>query len=188
MYTSKKGLRLQLLLLIFGLFTAISYAQTGQNGQSFPASWVGIWQGELEIYDAQGLKQSLPMELHIQPQDSVDHYDWWIIYGEDKEKGKRDYKLKPVDKEKGIWVVDEKNSIGLESFYIHGKLFSWYEVMGSLILVTNEVKGNEMLFEIIAGKTEPISITGNSIVEGEEIPEVKTFPIAARQMARLYRK
>lgn len=188
MYTNKEGRRLSLKPMFLGLFILFSLIIQAQDSLAFPQAWVGIWQGELEIFDAQGLKQNLPMELHIQPRDSADHYDWWIIYGEDKEAGKRAYQLKPKDKEKGIWVVDEKNTIALESYFIHDKLWSWYDVMGSLILVSNEVQGDEMIFEIVAGKSEPISITGNQEFEGEAIPEVKTFPINVMQRALLLRQ
>jgi len=187
MYTDKTSLRTLLFALILVFAGIFSTSLHAQDSLAFPASWVGIWQGELEIFDGVGLKQNLPMELHIQPQDSADHYDWWIIYGEDKEAGKRGYQLRPVDKEKGVWLVDEKNTIELECYFFQDKLWSWYDVMGSLIMVSNEVHGNEMTFEIIAGKTEPVSITGNQKHEGEDIPEVKTFPIGVMQRATLTR-
>jgi len=61
------------------------------------------------------------------------------------------------------------------------------------MLVTNEVNfqadgPDEMIFEVISGKDTPISITGSKEVDGEEIPEVKTYPIGVMQRAMLYRK
>ena len=187
MFTQKMPLQSLIILLILMLSGLQPTSLKGQDSLAFPAAWVGIWHGELQIFDGTGLKQSLPMELHVQAQDSADHYDWWIIYGEDKEEGKRAYQLKPKDKAKGIWLVDEKNTIALESYFFQDKLWSWYDVMGSLILVSNEVHGDEMTFEIVAGKIDPVSITGNSSFEGEDIPEVKTFPIGVMQRAKLIR-
>jgi len=41
----------------------------------FPASWVGEWKGEVKIYNAKGVKQEVPMQLHVRPLDSLNHYD-----------------------------------------------------------------------------------------------------------------
>lgn len=160
----------------------------GQDSLSFPASWQGVWTGTLEIRNAKGLAQTLPMELHISPIENSQSYTWWIIYGEDKIKGKRAYELQTVDKDKGIYVVDEKNTIKLESYLIGEKLISYYSVEGTVIIVTNDRRGDEMIFEIIAGSDIPVSVTGGMMHEGEDIPEVKTFPIKVQQKAILRRQ
>ncbi|NNE28435.1 MAG: hypothetical protein HKN16_02285 [Saprospiraceae bacterium] len=187
MYTGKmkKGFHLVLIAVII-LFQGGQLC--AQNEKAFPASWEGSWQGDLAIYKGEGLQQTIPMELVIQSKDSTDHYDWWIIYGEDKEAGKRAYELKPVDKEKGAWLVDEKNSILLDCYFFANKLWSRYEVMENLILITNEVNGDEMIFEVISGNLEAPRVTGKTLHEGEEIPEVKAFPISVMQRAKLYRQ
>ena len=73
------------------------------------------------------------MELHILPIDTSDAWSWTIFYGEDKVKGKRDYQLIPKDVEKGIYQVDEQNSILLDAYLFDGKLFERFEVMGCLL-------------------------------------------------------
>ncbi len=154
----------------------------------FPETWVGDWIGALSIYNAKGLAQEIPMELQIHRTDSVDRFTWKIIYGEDKVAGARNYELVVKDREKGEYVVDELNSIALECYLIDNKLFSWYVVQDNLILVTNEVNGEEMQFEVIAGSQIPVSTTGGTSVEDEEIPEVDTYPVNAFQRARLMRR
>ena len=173
-------------LLLFGQ-DSLQMAENHQNKSGFPQSWVGTWAGTLKIYNQEGIKQSLPMQLQIQPIKGTPNYDWWIIYGEDKEAGKRAYELQPKDPEKGIWVVDEKNTIALECYFHQNKLYSRYLVANNFILVTNEVHGDEMIFEVIAGSGDPVSITGGQMVEEEEIPEVKTFPVGTMQRATLRR-
>ncbi len=122
------------------------------------------------------------MELHILPLDSV--YTWTIFYGEDD---KREYLLKTVDAEKGWYQIDEQNTIALDAILIHGKLYSRFEVMGTLLLSMVELVGEELHYEIISGKTEPLTINGEAMHEGEEIPEVKAFPVGARHVAVLRR-
>ncbi|MEL6636356.1 MAG: hypothetical protein AAFW73_02950 [Bacteroidota bacterium] len=161
-----------------------------QDSLAFPESWVGVWTGELTISGPQGPVQQLPMELHILPLDTVDRFSWTIIYGEDKEAGARKYQLQVIDRAKGLYAVDELNSIVLESYYRPNKLFSRYLVGEIMILITNEVRGDTMTFEVIAGGSEPVSITGDTtlVVDGESIPEVRTYPIGATQKATLTRK
>ncbi len=161
--------------------------QTSESAP-FPESWLGNWVGELNIYKENKLVQTLPMELEMLEIDSSNNYVWAIIYGEDKVAGRRSYELEIVDAEKGIYRIDEKNSIKLESYLFGNKLYSQFSVMGSQLLCTYEKVADKMIFEIISGSVEPISITGKEIVEGEEIPEVKTFPINVMQKAILSQK
>ena len=84
-------------------------------------------------------------------------YTYSIIYGADKEEG------------------------------LNGKMYSRFDVMGSLLLSTAEVKEGVMTYEIISGKLEAIRTTGNQTFEGEDIPEVNSFPIQVRQVAYLRR-
>jgi hypothetical protein len=164
------------------LFCFISLSANAQDSLQldFPADWAGVWTGTLDIHTPMGLHQSIPMELHILPQDSV--YTWTILY----DGQARDYLLKPIKPEAGIYLIDEQNSIGMESILINGKLYSRFEVMGSLLLSTVELQPDGQLrYEIISGSLEPMSTSGGEVVEGEEIPEVKAYPIAVQQLAFL---
>jgi len=155
---------------------------------SFPASWLGNWEGELNIYKENKLVQTLPMELEILEIDISDNFVWAIIYGEDKTVGRRSYELEILDAEKGIYRIDEKNSIKLESYLFGNKLYCQFSVMESQLLCTYEKVDDKMFFEIISGSIKPVSTTENDIVDGEEIPSVKTFPITTIQRAVLSRK
>ncbi len=159
-----------------------------KDSMGFPETWAGDWIGALSIYNAKGLAQEIPMELQIHRTDSVDRFTWKIIYGEDKVAGARNYELVVKDREKGEYVVDELNSIALECYLIDNKLFSWYVVQDNLILVTNEVNGEEMQFEVIAGSQIPVSTTGGTIIEEEDVPEVDTYPVKGFQRASLMRR
>ena len=131
---------LRVCLLIITLFTFMDYskAQNGSGLETFPNSWAGKWKGDLNIYNATGLAQSVPMELHILPVDSTDYFTWTIIYGPDRQAGLRPYLLKPVDQEKGVYSIDEQNTIVMENFLLGNKLYGRFEVMGNLLLSTVE--------------------------------------------------
>lgn len=154
----------------------------------FPDSWIGTWTGDLNIWKGSTIVQTIPMQTIIAPTDKPEEYQWMTTFG-DKAATEKPYLLKVIDREKGLYVIDEQNSIIIESYLFDNKLVSWYTVMGSLIQATFEKRGAEIIFEILAGREEPISITGGEKIEGEEeaIPEVKTMPFNVMQRAVLRR-
>ena len=155
--------------------------------ENFPKGWEGKWAGELKIFSGSTLRQTLPMELHIFPIDSSDAWSWAIIYGEDKEAGKRDYILRPKDPEIGHWQIDEQNSIVLDAYFFGGKLIERFEVAGSLLMTTTELRGEKMVWEIVAGSVSKTIDTGNTIDGKDTVPEVKSYPITVMQRAELFR-
>lgn len=177
------------IVLFFCLFlyqTGLFAQEIAKDSLTFPETWEGIWVGELEVYNAKGKAQTLPMELHILPIDSSENHTFYIIYGEDKVAGKRPYELVTIDAEKGLYAVDEKNSIQMEAYLLGNTLVQRFEVMGTMLITINEkIDDNTIIWQIISGSLDPVSATGKEEVDGEEIPEVKAFPIKALQKAIL---
>lgn len=173
------------------LWTLIGLGSTWLCGQTtdslaFPESWAGTWQGTLEIFNGRGKVQSVPMwvEIHKIDTSTTGRYTFGLVYGS-KEQDWRPYELVPVAPEKGLWRVDEKNSIVMESYLYGPKLLCWFVVNNSRILCTYEKRGDEMLFEVYSGIEAFVSATGNSQQGDEKIPEVKTYPFSVFQRAVL---
>ncbi|MDO8971822.1 MAG: hypothetical protein Q7U74_14105, partial [Saprospiraceae bacterium] len=99
------------------------------------------------------------------------------------------YELLPVAPERGIWRVDEKNTIAMESYLYGPKFLCWFSVQGSRVLCTYEKTSDDtMVFEVISGTETAISITGNVTIAEEQIPEVKTYPFTVFQRAVLHKQ
>jgi len=150
---------------------------------SFPEDWVGRWKGDLKIYSGLGLQDQLKMELIIEPIAGSENYTFVIVYDTGLELTKRNYELIVVDKAQGLFLVDEKNSILIESYFIGGKWFQRFEVAGSKLNCTIEMQNKNLIWEISSGKSEKISTTGDKNIEG--IYEVNTFPVGVYQRAVL---
>jgi hypothetical protein len=183
-FTRKEIMRYTLFVLLLFLLQNV-HAQT--ETAEFPQSWAGHWEGTLEIFSPKGKEQDVPMQLIIEAVDSV-NYSWSIIYGADESKGLRPYLLKPVDAAYGRYQIDEQNTILLDAILIAGKLYSRFEVGGNLLLSTASLEGEILHYEIISGKLDPLTVSGGAPHEGEEIPEVKSYPIVVRQVAALRRR
>ncbi len=156
--------------------------------QKFPESWFGEWTGTLDIFNAKGITQSIPMTCLMSQTGKAGVYNWNIIYGEDRVKGMRPYMLRAIDPSKGQYLLDEMNSIKMESYLLGNKLFCSYIVAGNWITSTYEKQGDKMIFEIIFGKEKSVSESGGQKVGEEDIPVVKTFPVVISQRAVLTKK
>lgn len=153
----------------------------------FPDSWLGKWKGELKISKGSGVAQTLPMSMSIEKTDKAGEYSWATIFG-DKAETSKPYTLKTLDAANGLYLMDEENSIKLESYLFENKLVSWYVVQGTMILASFEKRDSQIVFEILAGKEDPISITGGKETGEDVIPEVKTMPFTVMQRAYLSRE
>jgi len=151
----------------------------------FPDDWLGDWVGELKIYSGNELRQTIPMGLRIEPKADSDNHTYIIRYGDDVEASKRNYELITIDKEKGLFKIDEKNDIILEGYFLGGKFFQRFEVMGNLLFGTLEKQGDQLVWEMVMGKLEPVSTSGDTIILEEEIPPVNAYPIKVFQKAIL---
>ncbi len=111
-------------LLIFLCFTTIQL--NGQDSLSvaprFPEDWSGVWKGDLNIWNAKGLSTTIPMTIDILPIDTstTGRYTFGLTYGS-KSEDWRPYELVPVKPEFGMWRVDEKNTIVMESYLLGPK-------------------------------------------------------------------
>lgn len=170
-------------------FSGIAVAQQGDS-LAFPAAWSGVWSGTLDIYGGKGKVQSVGMEIEILKIDTSTQgrYTFSLIYG-GRDKDYRPYELVPVDASKGLWRVDEKNTIVMESYLYGPKLLCWFVVEGSRILCSYEKTDDRtLIFEVVSGRETPVSVTGNTKTDKEDISEVKTFPVSVFQRAVLKRK
>lgn len=180
-------MRTILMAVVFFAAGALHLGAQAPDSLPFPASWTGSWHGTLDIFNGRGKIQSVPMWLEIQKIDSstTGRYTFGLVYGS-KEQDWRPYELVPVAPEKGLWRVDEKNSIVMESYLYGPKLLCWFTVSGNRILCTYEKRSaNEMWFEVYSGEEKPVSSTGNTKQGDEDIPEVNTYPFGVFQRAVL---
>lgn len=185
---------MRIFLVFLCFFTVQLNAQDSLSiAPRFPEDWAGVWKGDLNIWNAKGLSTTIPMTIDILPIDTstTGRYTFGLTYGS-KNEDWRPYELVPVKPELGLWRVDEKNTIVMESFLLGPKFLCWFVVAGersTRILCTYErLDAETMAFEVIAGTEAPASTTGKSKHEGEDIPEVKTYPVNGFQRALLKRQ
>ena len=177
-------------ILLFGCksIDTIKSKKVDVVAETFPDDWLGDWVGELKIYNQNKLQQTIPMGLKMETTLDSDRHTFIIRYGEDIDASIRNYELITVDKEKGLFKIDEKNDIVLEGYFLGGKFFQRFEVMNNLLFGTIEKQGGQLVWEMVSGKMDPVSTSGDTIILKEEIPPVNAYPIKVFQKAILSRK
>jgi len=175
---------MRLLLQLFCFFVFI-LSFSVQSQESFPKSWEGNYEGELEIYKVHGIAMKPSMRFQIaQKTDSI--YTWKMTYIMNGKEDVRDYELIIRNTEKGLYTIDEKNTILLESYYRNGIFTSFFEVLGSFIITsTQKLDSGELMFEIIAASSKKVKKTGNQEHNGQQVPQVTSYLVNGRQRAIL---
>lgn len=147
---------------------------------SFPKDFIGHWEGELVWYrTGQARPQKTKMQLIIQPADTLGQYTWQIIYGE-KNEDNRPYLMKPVDSAKGHWIVDERNGILLDQYWVGNRVTSTFKVQNITILDSYYREGKKLIAEFYSYSSTPIATTGGT---DKETPPVDSYEIKSYQRA-----
>lgn len=117
------------------------------SAQTFPESFTGNWKGSLTWERAGKEPVVFTMRLKVQPKDS--NYTWQIQYGDDASDD-RPYVLKPVDRSKGHWLIDENNGLLLDG-YAHANSFKGaFTVQGNTIIDNYRLENGKLFVEFIS--------------------------------------
>ncbi|MEM6348853.1 MAG: hypothetical protein AAF927_33520 [Bacteroidota bacterium] len=170
-------------LLLFLFFPLFAQAQTPIS--TFPNDWMGDWYGKMTIYNAKGKAQELNMELHLAPTDSSDRWQWTLVYEVDTVRDERKYELVAKDASIGHYVIDEKNSILLDSYLYSNVLTSRFSVNNSLLIVNYTFHADRIEFQILVGGLDKVITTGEEV---EEVESILSYPMSAMQRSTLYRR
>lgn len=155
-------------------------ASAGEEPVGFPASWEGVWKGDLVIERAGAARQVVPMSLVVKPTEKPDRWAFRIRYGEQPE---RPYEIVVVDVEEGRYDIDEGNSIVVPSRLVGGELVSVFEVSGNRIAARYRREGEKLVVDILMSGADATGTTGG----GNGVPEVKVFAPLTVQRAVLAR-
>lgn len=173
--------------LVFVILSVFFYGFGSLLAQeSFPDSWIGNYKGSLEIYGIDSVKMKANMELKISATANDSIYEWYISYESNGKEDLRNYSLRLVDKKKGHYCIDEKNSIVLDSFlYNRNNLSSVFSVENNMIMVKYSFESDHIIFELWSVDQKKKSITGKGVFDGNAVPEVSSYMINGQQRAIL---
>lgn len=148
----------------------------------FPLEWIGLYQGDLLIFNESKDTTKVKMQLSIGSPNAEGYYPWTIKYGEDD---LRAYGLEVINADKGHYLIDEFNSIKLDSYLRDNHFISHFNVMDSDLLVDYERVHDGIIVNLYFSQAQAVSLTGSEIIGKDTIPEVKSFKVPVFQKAYL---
>lgn len=172
-------------LLTLGFILLFFFGNAQDNKDAvFPEDFFGVYVGTLHMSSSNESKQ-IPMEFHLLPTEENEVYTYQLVYGTGEGKQVRHYVLKVKDKEHGVYEVDEQNGIRLENRVVDNKMYTLFEVQGSLLTTFITFESDHLLFEIIFSDITKKQTSGG---QEKDIPEVFSYPISVVQKARLIKQ
>jgi len=174
------------LIFILSVFS-ITFLSAQNN--TFPNSYIGNWQGKLEIYGVNSINMKVDMSLDIQPTKNDSLYAWTITYFiNDTLTDIRNYELIVIDHNLGLYAIDENNGIRMESYFLHHTFTTYFSVMENNLIFSYTLENENLIIDVFFSPKNAISQTGGNTINGEDIPIVKTFEVSGRQRAILTKK
>ena len=171
------------LIIVFLLALTFSSAENifskNESPYSLLEEWIGVWSGQLDIRTSDGKSSTVEMTLTISETGTPGEWKWVTNYGGTLSK---DYILKSVDPEKGIYLLDENSSIVLDYFYSDNAFYNMFSVQKNILFSKYQMTNGEINFEVISAPSHSPNITGS---ESDETGLVDSYPVYAVQKAVL---
>ncbi|MEM6264566.1 MAG: hypothetical protein AAGI38_18780 [Bacteroidota bacterium] len=178
---------LLLFLMVASLCPTIGHAQ--DQLATFPDDWYGDWEGQVTTYAMGGRKlYDLKMELHVSPTDSAHRIKWTIVYDTGEKRDERGYEMVAQDTAYTYFILDEKNSIFLDSYRSRNYLLSRFSVNQTLLMTSYYHAGDHIRCEIFTGRMDEKNVSGDTLDPSIGVTEVASYPMSSVQRALLYRK
>lgn len=180
---------------LFAIASAVSSGPDSANSPppaaGLPAAWEGVWRGDaIATAPGPGAKpMTFTMELRVAPKPAeagaAQRWSWTIIYDGAQGRQERPYTLVAKDPAKGLYEIDEHNSIVLPATLVGDALVSPFDVGGNLLVTSYTLTRDPetINFRIFVVASEKPAVTGGK----EGVPEVRGYPVSSGQWATLRR-
>lgn len=145
-----------MLLIAFLLASLLGNAQ-------FPQTWIGSYSGTMYLSGANGVYDSLNIELHIQPIENSPSWTYKMLYKSARfGESSKNY---VILKDSTGYLMDEQNGILIEMMYSNNVFYEFFEVNEMYFACTMRKMEKGILFEIFGTST---SITRETESEPDE--------------------
>ncbi|MEN9744088.1 MAG: hypothetical protein RLZZ65_1893 [Bacteroidota bacterium] len=161
--------------LLFILLT--SSVCLGQNNPTpgfetgVPSSWLGRYEGQMEIYSPKGLQQTVGVQLDIQIMDRENYWAYNMSYlsPQGETLSTKAYHIVYDETNNKLWM-DEGDSLLIEMTHMGNCLFDHYELSGMFFNSSLCKQDANLIFEISGGQSKA-SYTSPFIEEAEGVVE-----------------
>ena len=176
-------MRILTVLILLAVVSSSTRAEEEPPPKAFPATWAGTWKGPCVVVRNGKTAMEFPMELHIAPMEGGGNWSWRVVYGEGEKRQVRPYELHPVDGQPNHFVIDEKNSILIDSYFENDRLHSRFWVADNVIEAVYTRRGDKLEATLTTYGAKPTRMSGG---EGR-VPPVASYALKSVQRGTLAR-
>lgn len=134
------------------IFLIICSAVRIQGQMHFAARCEGDWEGTMYMYRQGALIDSVVVQFKVAPAQESGTWTWKTTYRSSTRPLVKNYLLRVIDVEKGIYLIDEGDGVLLHAYQNGNKLYSVFETEGILLTSSYELLGKTLLFEVTSGR------------------------------------
>lgn len=146
-----------------------------------PESWLGEWQGKVELVSPDKPVRPIAMSLTVKPLSKGT--SWIIGYAEKDHKETRSYELVPMQDRPGRFLTDEKNGILLDNTLVGSVLYCHFKVQQTLIHARFELRNRALEIEMASYSTQSPQVS-HATESGES---VESYALSSVQRGTLRR-
>lgn len=166
--------RLAPLLLLLAACASTPTAPPADTPTQFPQDWLGSWEGEVVMYGPEGERMRFGMKRIVAATDNPNRYSWTTVYSGEAGDQTREYSLLVRDAATGSYAIDEHNGIVLEARLLGDRLYSWFEVQDTELIVREQLLPGPD--GALGWSFEILTTQGETVPTGEAIPVESTLP------------
>lgn len=166
---------------VFGQTNPIDLLSKG-----IPDSWLGSYEGEMEIYNNNGLQQKIGVNLDLLIMDRPSYWTYNMTYINLKNGetlNSKAYKIFYEEATKKLWM-DEGDSLLIEMTQMGNCFYDHYELGGMFYNSSLCQQGENLVFELTGGRKKP-SYTSPFIEEAAG--SVETMNVSFLQRVNLHK-
>lgn len=136
-----------------------------------PSSWLGRYEGKMEIYSPSGLQQIIGVQLDIQIMDRENYWNYNMSYlsPQGEVLSTKAYRIVYDETNQKLWM-DEGDSLLIEMTRMGNCFYDHYELSGMFFNSSLCKQDEQVVFELTGGNTKP-SYSSPFIEEAEGVVE-----------------
>lgn len=172
------------LLFFFSFLSSFVWCQLPASpNKGIPDDWLGSYQGTMEIFNAKGLQQVVPVTLDLHAMTKPNYWTYNMSFqNPNGESTVKAYQIYLDEHSKKLWM-DEGDSLLIEMTQMGNCLFDHYELSGMFFNSSLCKQEEQLLFEITGGNKQP-SFTSPFIKEADGVVESMKVSFLQRVVLR----
>jgi len=148
---------MRLLFILFFLSSFVWSQNQATFDKGIPPSWLGSYEGVMEIYNNNGLQQNIGVDFDLQIMDRPNYWTYNMTYINLKNgevMSAKAYKIFYAEESKKLWL-DEGDSLLIEMTHLGNCFYDHFELSDMFFNSSLCKQNDNLIFELTGGQKKP---------------------------------